>query len=296
LQNIGLGLILLHIVVRFAGTPERFWKVAVFLLVALLAIGTITYRLDVDSAMPIEIAVMANLYHNSVFPVVPYTAYLLIGSVFGYWFWRRRQVNGEWKVVVLGAVLAVFLLGFEFVIRRCVPGGIFPYSSPMAHMPGNTFARAGCALLLICALYGLGRYRLVLPRLSYILSKDALTVYFVHLLLVYGTASVTFVFPSYVRGMSPLQVAVWIIGLILSMTLMAKVLGMLRTHKPVFFKCARHVTILSGVMSFAIWPALSSLRIAVTVILSTLIIVVVNRFPVPVFGAKSPATASVRRE
>ena len=162
LQNIGFGLGLLHLTLYLAGSPDRFWKGAVFLLLAILALASLTYRPDVDARLPMAVGAMVNRYHGSLFPVIPYTASLLFGSVFGYGFWRLRERGEEGRAVLATAVLAVVLIFLELVIRRLIPGGIFPYSTPLKDMPGNTFARAGCAMLLICGLYLLGRYRILL--------------------------------------------------------------------------------------------------------------------------------------
>jgi hypothetical protein len=277
LQNIGFGLALLHLTLRVAGNPERFWKIATLLLFVVLALAQFTYRPEVDALLPATIGAMVNRYHGSLFPVIPYTAYLLFGSVFGYWFWRLRQKGDEWKVVAVAAVLAVILILFEVVIRRFVPGGIFPYSTPLKHMPGNTFARAGCAVLAISGLYLLGRYRLVVPRLAFILSKDALAVYFVHLLLVYGLASTPFMFPSYIHAMSPPQVMCWIGGLIVAMTIMAYGIGWLRIHRLTYLTCGRHAVILAGILSFVLWPELSVMRVGVSVLVALSVVLFVKR-------------------
>ncbi|MCP4197707.1 MAG: hypothetical protein GY762_11220 [Proteobacteria bacterium] len=220
---------------------------------------------------------MVNRYHGSLFPVIPYTGYLLFGSVFGYWFWRFRRKGDEWKVVAAAAALAVTLIVLEMVMRRFIPGGIFPYSTPLKHMPGNTFTRAGCAILAISGLYLLGRYRLVLPRVAFILSKDALVVYFVHLLLVYGIASTPFMFPSYIHGMSPLQVGCWIGGLILAMTAMAYGIGWLRVNQSVVLVCGRHAVILAGILSFALWLELSVMRVGISAAISVVVVLFVHR-------------------
>ena len=277
LQNIGFGLALLHLTLRVAGSPDRFWKIAVCMLLVVLVLARITYRPDVDALLPVSIGAMVNRYHGSLFPVIPYTGYLLFGSVFGYWFWRLRHKGDEWKVVAVAAALAVVLIVMETAIRRFVQGGIFPYSTPMKYMPGNTFARAGCAILAISGLYALGRYRLVLPRVAFILSKDALAVYFVHLLLVYGTASIPFMFPSYVRGMSSLQVGCWIGGLILAMTAMAYGIGWIRNHRTAVLVYVRHVVILAGILSFVLWLEMTVVRVALSAAISVAVVLFVHR-------------------
>ena len=163
---------------------------------------------------------------------------------------------------------AVALACFEQCIRHIDAMTIFPYSTPRPLMPGNTFIRGGMALAVVSGLYFIGRKRIILPGLSYILSKDALAVYFVHLLLVYGVASRPMMFPSYVHGMSPFQVWCWIAGLVAAMSVMAYGIGWLRDHNPVLLTNLRHAVILAGIVSFVLWPELSVVRIGVSALVA----------------------------
>jgi surface polysaccharide O-acyltransferase-like enzyme len=117
----------------------------------------------------------------------------------------------------------------------------------------------------------------VLPRVAFILSKDALAVYFIHLLLVYGIASTPFMFPSYIHGMSPLQVGCWIGGLILAMTAMAYGIGWLRINRTAVLVYGRHAVILAGILSFALWLEMTVVRVGISAAISVAVVLFVHR-------------------
>lgn len=258
LQNIATGLLLLHLAVFFVRKRQHFWKVTLVGYFIIIALGSITFRPAVDAMLPVELGVVVNMYHKSTFPLVPWMGFLLIGATIGYWFWERKLKGDEWKVFVIGLGIAGSLITLEYAINHWIPGGFFPYSAHRAHMPGNIFSRGGFALLFICLLYLLGRWKLVLPRLSFILSKDSLAIYFVHLFMVYGCAWFGGFFYSMKRAMTPVQAFTWVGSLFASMALMAWGIGWMRKHRPVELRLIRHIIMGGFIGAFLVWPYLTA--------------------------------------
>ncbi len=277
LQNIAFGLAFLHITVRLAGTKERFWKVALALMLVAFALAPLTYLPAVDKHLPVEIASMVNLYHRSQFPLVPYAGYLFLGSVFGYWFLKLQRSGKEHRVFYVIVAVAICLIVTEYIIRNLIPGGIFPYSIPKKNMAGNTFSRAGFAMLLISGIYFLGRVRTILSNVTFVLSKETLSIYFVHLFLVYGSNSFPSLFASHQRAMSPIQVFSFIAGLTLAMAAMAYSFSWCRNNNPNLLKMARHTVILGGTIAFFFSSELSVLSVSISLIAATVIIFLLNQ-------------------
>jgi hypothetical protein len=288
LQTIGIGLLTLHGALLFSKRRAHFEWGVLALALAVFAAASITYRTDVDEALPMWARGMANLYHQSRFPLVPYAAFMFLGAFLGARFWKVRGQENEHMTFVLASVGASILIAFEVIIRKVVPGVVFPYGMPLPDMAGNTFARAGCALLIISVIYYIGRHRVVLPRFSFVLSKDALSIYFVHLLLVYGAADVPSLFHHRAARMTPLEVWAFVVGLIASMTVMASLFGYLRKRCPTAFTMARRVVILSIVLPFVLLPQLAPLGILLGFLASLTMVVIAKRL-MDMKVAKSPA-------
>jgi hypothetical protein len=278
LQNIAIGLATLHALLWITRNKHWFGRIVFLAAASVFGLAFVTYKPAVDALMPAPLGAMVNMYHLSRFPVVPYTGFLLLGAGFGYWFWKRKKIGDEWKVFAWASCAAILLISFEIFLRQGVKGGVFPYSAPLQKMPGNTFARAGCALLIISGLYCLGRARIVLSKLSFVLSKDALLVYFIHLLIVFGVSSLPKFAGLEATSMSPFQVACFIAGLALSMAALAAGSGRLRVQQPSLHKLIRHSLILGGALAFTTWPYLTLTRIALSLAISTVIIFTINRF------------------
>jgi uncharacterized membrane protein len=269
LQNIATGLLLLHLVVIVVRKKAHFWKVTLAGYFAVILLGTITFRPEVDAMLPVEIGVIVNMYHKSAFPLIPWMGFLLIGATIGYWFWERKQKGDEWKVFVIGLGIAIGFIVFEHAIRHWIEGGIFPYSVHRKHMPGNIFARGGFALMFICLLYLLGRWRLVLPRLSFILSKDSLAIYFVHLFMVYGCAWFGGFFYSMRHAMTPLMAFTWIASLFIAMAVMGWAIGWMRDNKGNYLRMIRHILLAGFIGAFLFWPHLTGPKLLAALAAST---------------------------
>jgi hypothetical protein len=117
----------------------------------------------------------------------------------------------------------------------------------------------------------------VLPRLSFVLSKDALAVYFVHLLLVYGCSSYPSLFQELRARMTPPEVFLWIGSLYAAMTAMAFAIGRLRATRPTLLAGIRHALIVGGLLGFVFLSHLTPLRVAASLACGAAAVFMVRR-------------------
>lgn len=122
-------------------------------------------------------------------------------------------------------------------------------------------------MIIISLLYFLGRVKLFFPKTAFLLSKDALAIYFAHLPMVYGTRAYPGCFRSRAGLMDPLEVFCWIVFLISLMSAMAFVISWLRKRYPEFTTALRRGLIAGACISFFAWPTLSVLRIVASFLL-----------------------------
>ena len=274
LQNIGFGLLLLHILLLSTRTLPRFRVAAILTTIAILAVGPIAYDPATDPALPIWLRGAFNLSHVSRFPIVPYSAFVCMGAVFGTFFFQHRGAPSEPKVFLFASAVGVLLIGTELLIRN-IPGGMFPYyaENPTGvSLPGNTFARGGLSLLIISGIYLFSRYRVVLAEFSQLMSKNSLPVYFVHLFLVYGGIY----FPGFFRDqrtqMIPQLVFLFIIGLVALMTVMAKLFDYLGRNRKALLQRLQRTALFTVIVTFFFFKYISPVSIAaVFLAVSTLI-------------------------
>ncbi|MBN2524822.1 MAG: DUF1624 domain-containing protein [Deltaproteobacteria bacterium] len=252
LQNIGMGLLILHAAAFLIKKIEHFWKAMLVLFAGIVVLATVTYDPAVDADLPIWLAPAVNMYHRSLFPLIPFTAFMIVGAFFGYFFWKGKQKGTDWKAMIALAAAGLAFLLVEYIIRNQISGGVFPFAVDIAKTPGNTFARCGCAMLVISTLYFVEKFIVILPRLSLLMSKDSLAIYVVHLPIIYGGK--LGIMQAYRQDMTPLQVLLYIASLFALMILLAYVINYVRKKYPMAQNKIRRTAILTWCLMFVLWP------------------------------------------
>jgi uncharacterized membrane protein len=269
LQNIGYGLIILHLIAFASRKMEHFWKVTLLMFFGVIFLAALTYNPELDQLLPHWIAPALNLYHRSTFPLLPYSAYMLVGAFFAYFFWKGRQKGTDWKAMVALALTGLAMILFEYIIRNHIDGGVFPYSSNMPRTPGNTFTRCGHAMLIISAFYFIEKFVVILPRLSLLMSKESLAIYVVHIPIVYG-GSLGF-FGEYRRQFTPSETFLYFFCLMAAMLLMAWILSAVRDRSPSFVTKLRRTLLIAWSFHFVTWSNFDWHKVIISLILGIFI-------------------------
>jgi uncharacterized membrane protein len=160
--------------------PE-WWQRAWLLASAafLSAFAPALYSVDFTRFMPEPLAAYLNDKTGSLFPLFPWSAFMIAGAACASWFLAARAAGKERQFMgwLAGAGLLLLLMGLF------LPGGA---TASWQADPRMLLLRLGIVLLLLtaCWLYGLVRA----PRKSLLLdvSRESLFVYVAHLLIIYG--------------------------------------------------------------------------------------------------------------
>ncbi len=121
--------------------------------------------------------------NGSLFPLLPWSAFMLCGALCGSWTLRARSKGREQRLVAAFAACgaAMFLAGQSLPPSALTPSGAAWHADPRSFLE-----RLGLVLVLLacCWLYG----RLRRPRHGLLLdiSRASLFVYVAHLLVLYG--------------------------------------------------------------------------------------------------------------
>lgn len=187
LQLVGVSLLLMTLL--FASTRNS-WQVAVAsgaLGVAVLLFSPYAYAFDWNSVFFRPVASYFSYQTGSVFPVFPYTAYMLLGVPLGAALERmdamKRAAAFDWKIPALGAILVAASLGVS-----CVPGiNFYPRHDVYNAGPLFSVIKVGAIFVLLGPLSWL--YRLFAPASAWIqlFGAKALNFYVLHLVVLYGS-------------------------------------------------------------------------------------------------------------
>ena len=153
--------------------------------VAISALAPLMWSIEFHHFMPAPLAAYLNVKTGSLFPLFPWSAFMLAGVACASWFLDARRRGAERSFM-----LQVAFVGIAWVL-------VGKYSGPFRFLPEadstdwwadpRTFLlRLGIVLLLLGVCYSYGLMRA--PSKSFLLdvSRQSLFVYVAHLLVIYG--------------------------------------------------------------------------------------------------------------
>lgn len=186
LQCIAVMLTLLQGLVWLARTPERYASTAILGCAAIVALTPAMWRIDWTDQLPLGLAAYLSPATGSLFPLFPWGAYVLLGAVVGHLHAGRgidRIADFGYRVLLPGGV-GLLLLSF---IGTRVPWAPLGPTDFWSTSPNQFLLRAGLVLVVLGAVTFIGE-RISKP--SYVvqaLAQESLTIYAVHLCIVYGS-------------------------------------------------------------------------------------------------------------
>jgi uncharacterized membrane protein len=183
LQCIGLTLLLLEAMTAIARHPRQ-----VALGATCLAIAATAGAPLVDPAVATEgpwLFLTAFLTHQfgSLFPIAPWSGFMLGGVALGYLTFGNGQANTvQARIRLSFAAIAIFGLGYMTLLPGFPrpPAGYHPGASP-----GHVLYKMGEILLALSVLSWLSFRVVRLPKVLSILASETLTLYIVHLAILY---------------------------------------------------------------------------------------------------------------
>jgi uncharacterized membrane protein len=186
LQLIGVSLIALQLLVLLLRTPRAF-AIAVFAACALVVVATPrAWTIDWSAHVPLSLAAYLSSATGSLFPLIPWSAYVLLGAGLGqiYSHWGAANLNlFATGILVRGGAGAIVC---AFVLSQ-LPYQPFGAADFWSTSPNQFLLRAGTVLLVLGLVAHLSRRLAYLPRGFAALAQESLPVYFTHLCIVYGS-------------------------------------------------------------------------------------------------------------
>jgi len=156
-------------------------------IVALLLVFTAPGVREFDySSMALWLRPLFTTHYKSQFPVFPWSAFLIGGTIIGFWFLHSRQKNSERTFISNIAFLAIAGISLS-LIAEVLPITIYPDHKFWRASPEFFFVRIGLVMLFLVALWWYEQKRKVSSNSIFSLfGQESLLVYVVHLLVVYG--------------------------------------------------------------------------------------------------------------
>ncbi len=185
LQCIGMSLLLLQLLVWMARTPARFARSAFAVAVALVALSPAIWASGCSRYLPLGLAAYLDGSVGSLFPLLPWAAYLFLGAGLG-WLYVQSYRPESSRFAVLLLLAGIFaIVGGNALQKPAI--AFFGQQLFWSTSPTLFFIRAGFVVSLLGSMFLVRRFAGFSSSKVRSLAQESLSVYFLHVCLLYGS-------------------------------------------------------------------------------------------------------------
>jgi uncharacterized membrane protein len=186
LHCIGISLIILQLLVLLFKREKPVFITAGILSFIFVFGAPLVWMKDFTGILPLPIAAYFNNKHVSMFPLFPWSGYLMAGAVLSYYFVRMNEAGLISRFMSLASILGgVMIVGG--IVFEGLPFTLYPVVDFWRTSPQFFFIRLGIVILLLVGLWwGEQRFHYggsFLTRFG----QESLIVYATHLMIIYGS-------------------------------------------------------------------------------------------------------------
>ncbi len=184
LQLIGVTLIAVQLLVMLARSRRVFTGLALGLAALAVLATPWAWSVDWSARLPPALAAYLTPAAGSLFPLLPWSAFLLLGAALGqlYARWDHERMTRYANLMLLVPGAVMLALGYS----ERLAGGTW-FGGPGGFIPAQYLIRSGACLLMLGGLAHASRRISRLPHVFSAMAQETLVIYFVHLCLVYGS-------------------------------------------------------------------------------------------------------------
>lgn len=187
LQCIAATLLLLQLLLLILRSETRLYACAGVLALGMLFGAPLMWEKEFLGTVPAPFAAYLNGLHYSLFPLFPWSVFLLAGAVTGHLYNEaRRNVSDERKFIKRVLYCGIGLILFSFLLHPFMEHLYSTYDH-WRYGPPFVLLRIGIVMVLLAGMFHFER-RIGVSKDSVVtlVGRESLLVYTVHLLLIYG--------------------------------------------------------------------------------------------------------------
>lgn len=184
LQTIGFTLIALQLLVMILRTPRRLAIVTGTLALLIAFTAPLAWHSSLVNSLPLAVNCALVGTNGSLFPLMPWSAYILLGAALGVAYVKVGKSSPSFlrRAIPFGVALLAVGIALEPASRHIYGTGNFWPTTPHLFIARVGFVAAALGL----ATY-LERLLPIAPRTVQSLAEESLLVYFVHVVILYGS-------------------------------------------------------------------------------------------------------------
>ena len=184
LQTIGFTLIALQLLVLVLRAPRRLAAVTGVLALIVAFTAPVAWRSPFLNSLPLALKSALIGTTGSLFPLLPWSAYILLGATFGIAYVEFGQSTPS--VLSKAIPFGLLLLGSGIALERASLH-IYGQANFWPTTPHLFIVRIGFVTAWLGLATFVERFLPVTPRTMQSLAEESLLVYFVHVVLLYGS-------------------------------------------------------------------------------------------------------------
>lgn len=185
LQVIAVTLLLLVVFAPVIRKPDVYRSLVSVLALAVVFASPLVRAMDL-SGLPIWFRPYLSRQFQSQFPLFPWAAFLMFGTILGFWFVDAAEQKKEAACMKWFGILAAGGIVVSLA-AEILPVTVYSNLDYWNASPEFFFVRVGCVVLAMAGLWKLGQRRQSSSTsLLSLFGQESLLVYVVHLLIVYG--------------------------------------------------------------------------------------------------------------
>lgn len=219
LQLIGVTFIGVQALVLVCRSRRVFTGAAFGLATVLVVAAPWLWSIPWIRYLPDWLAAYLSQAEGSLFPLIPWSAFVLLGAGLGQVYVRWGAARLTWFANIVLLLLGAALTGAALVLRTGWPAAF--WSGPAAFLPPEVILRSGVTLLILGGFAHVSARMARLPYLFSAVAQETLLIYFVHLCIVYGSVWNPGLAQAFGSTRSPLQTLAAIVVLVGAMIALA---------------------------------------------------------------------------
>jgi uncharacterized membrane protein len=215
LQCIGLTLAALQLLVLATKTPRRFAIATATIGAFIVLVTPLLWNYAPHSGLPPWLAAYFTGYTGSFFPLFPWSGYVLFGTVLGYGYLQLSTRPQAFPVMSLAGVgVGLIALGVTF---QHLPVTVYQNIDYWKVSPNLFLSKCGWVCLILSSLIFVTR-RIHLPEKPIqALAQESLTIYFIHVCVLYGSLWNTGLRQKIGAVLTPLPMLGWVWLMLIAM-------------------------------------------------------------------------------
>jgi uncharacterized membrane protein len=188
LHCVAVSMLILHALILVARTPRAFVWAVLGMAIAIVLSAPLLWSVDLAPLVSRVIAPYLNQHQPSIFPLVPYAAFLFVGVVAGHFFLEARRLGRDQQFFrwMLAASIAACAGGIVFDVA---PVALYPPHDYWKTSPNFFLIRLSVVLLVTVGFSFARRIPDMIGNQLVKLGQASLFIYIVHLVVVYGSSA-----------------------------------------------------------------------------------------------------------